>query len=89
MNVKAQQGVEKSLFGVFASGARQSHSQRNQIIIDCHACVPKLHATKNPCVQALRRAGTSSRYGGTPRNDRLLLFFNRLSNFEIKEMSWD
>ena len=42
--------------------------------LDCHACVPKLHATKNPCVQALRRAGTSSRQSGTPRNDHLWLF---------------
>jgi len=43
--------------------ARRSASARR------HACVPKLYTTNNPCVQTLRRAGTSSHQNGTSCND--------------------
>jgi hypothetical protein len=46
------------------------HFERSEAIpSDRRACVPKLHNTKKPCAQALRRAGTSSRQSGTHRND--------------------
>jgi len=70
---------------VIPSEAKQAHEIATP-------CVPKLHTTKNPCVQALRRAGTSSREIGTPRNDRVWSFevnyFMLPSMIFEDEISW-